>query len=125
MGVVVYNFQVCPSCGGRLRSGWPRFGPSAVKCGHCGTIVNTGLPQWANFSSVQKATVIVKELLVPSFFPFRGFDKVFSLMFGLLLISFWIPIPFILMHVNKYIRQSNQYDRTNEPPIWKYGNQRV
>jgi hypothetical protein len=125
MGTVIYTFQICSHCRGRLRSGWPRFGAAAVKCGHCGTLLNTGIPSWSSFSGGGKYWVVVKEMFVPSFLPFKGFEKALSLIFGCMLIFMWIPIPFMLLYIKKNIRESKTYDQTKQPPVWKYGSQRL
>jgi hypothetical protein len=31
----------------------------------------------------------------------------------------------MVLHIRKNIDQSNQYDQTKEPPVWKYGTQKL
>ena len=59
------RFMACPMCQNRLNAEFPRIGPAVVACGHCGQLVRTSLPSWAELTTWQKIKVTLGELLVP------------------------------------------------------------
>jgi hypothetical protein len=95
--LVTYTIRktLCPSCGRRIRWGYRRFGPSEVKCGHCGTTSSSNLKQWLDFSTSQKIGVAINELLFPSWtgIPVTGCSNILVLV---LLCSFLCMIPVII-----------------------------
>jgi hypothetical protein len=67
MTTVEYKIRsmACPICQKKISAEWPRIGPAAVVCGHCGQIVRTSLPSWAELTIWQKIKVTLGELFVP------------------------------------------------------------
>lgn len=59
------RFMACPVCQKKISAELPRIGPAAVVCGHCGQIVRTSLPSWAELTTWQKIKVTFGELFVP------------------------------------------------------------
>jgi hypothetical protein len=76
MGRFEVAASICSNCGHKLIRGFRRFGPAEVRCGCCGTLLQTGLGDWcAPFPFVGRggrAGVAAAELLNPSWIGVPG-----------------------------------------------------
>jgi hypothetical protein len=116
------SFPVCPGCSSRLRGGWPSFGPSQVKCGYCGTSIDTRLVGWNEgpFSSpLRKVGLVLTEILVPTCMGYKEPVPRFLLNLLWLLPTFLLPVLPVLRLV-KMINESKSYDKTKVSPEWKW-----
>src|SRR6185369_5982951 len=66
MITLVSRFTQCPQCRSVLRRGVPRFGPSQVKCGKCGLVIDTPLKTWAQLPFFAKLFTALGEIIAPS-----------------------------------------------------------
>src|SRR5688572_3953445 len=136
----------CPHCRTVLRRGKPRFGPSKVQCGHCGVIIGTKFKPWAEVSLIKKILIAISEIIGPSrwgAFPFVFLLNLISLfVYGFLLALFEVMVfdsifkfpPIVsgifnwgiiivivlslIFRLIQLIRESNNFSRTNIPPVW-------
>jgi len=82
----------CPNCGRKLGWGFRRFGPAQVHCGHCGTVLQTGLPDWYDpfpfLGQGGRLGMVIREILTPSWIGVSGFmGFVFNLFIVLPLVT--------------------------------------
>jgi len=63
-----YHYLKCPKCNSSITREIPRFGPKQVKCGYCGTILNTSFDPWATLLFRERVSTGMSELISPSSF---------------------------------------------------------
>jgi hypothetical protein len=139
----------CSSCGQKLVWGYRRFGPARVRCGRCGTVLATRLPDWKGELPGPRETRtwwMLSELLSPSW---TGSPGVIGFLFSLLAFSVFpaalIPVvlslqasapeamvdaaaalalliypAFLVARLVRMAREASSYSRTQEPPIWPW-----
>lgn len=152
--LVSYTIQnlTCTNCSSFIRRGIRRFGPSQVKCGFCGSVLNTSLDGWDSFSTFKKIWMTVLEIMYPSFlrgieFPMRMIMWFFHACFIMMMFSIVFVIPIIIQQPEglanlaalpvlllypvlvivwfvKMVKESVNYSKTGEAPVWKivFGN---
>jgi hypothetical protein len=137
----------CSSCGQKLVWGYRRFGPSRVRCGRCGTVLATRLPDWKGALPGPRETRAwwaLAELFSPSwtgtpgaagfFFSLFAFTVIVAVLIrGVLALQNSIPgatlnvvgilailiYPALLLaRLARMARETNSYNRTQEPPVW-------
>ena len=119
------RYPICPNCSSRLRTGWPSFGPEQVKCGYCGSLINTQLTGWNEGPFItspvllRKAGLVLTELLAPTCTGYKELGM--RLIMGLALSAFTFCLPiFQVLRLRKMIKESLQYEKKKTPPEWKW-----
>jgi hypothetical protein len=136
----------CLQCGSKI--GAPRrFGPAQVRCGQCGTTLQTGLTEWANLSPPRKILLAAIEIISPSWLGTSGFTGIVAGLLTQLFLCAIAPIPLyipivllnlestiwgmltigvgqflyplvLVVRLVRMVRESQAYTRTQEPPVW-------
>lgn len=138
-GVFIRRLE-CESCFNVVRNGSPRFGPSQVVCGFCGTTLETGLTPWESLSMPRRAVLVISEFISSSrlgggilgvFLPafgagiaftiwfFIGLDGNEPLAWSFCLAGLSIYFLFIPLRLIRMILESNRYSDNEEVPVWK------
>lgn len=116
------SYPVCPHCNSRLRGGWPSFGPAQVTCGYCGAVVATSLEGWNEgpFSGgLRKVRIILTELLAPTCMGYK--DVFLRVILNLVWLTPTMLVPvFPLLRLTQMVRESVRYEKTKQPPQWKW-----
>ena len=148
---LVSRFTQCPRCRLVLRRGMPRFGPSQVKCGKCGLVIDMPLNTWAELPFFTKLFTAFGEIIAPSrlgvfFYALISnflLHVIFGSFFGCGLYMLWpsglsaeqtnglvwalvcflafLIITLPIIRLILLIRESNEYSATGIPPVWKAG----
>ncbi len=151
MITLVSRFTQCPQCRSVLRRGVPRFGPSQVKCGKCGLVIDTPLKPWAKLSFFAKLFTALGEIIAPSrlgvffyalisnfllyviFGSFFGCglyvlwpsglsaEQTTGLIWALVCLLVFLIIGLPIIRLILLIRESNEYSASGIPPVWKAG----